>query len=63
VVADHPQKKHTKRVGITVGGDRIDYPGKFATKAADLVTVKILLNSVISTPDAKFMTMDMLELF
>ena len=35
------------------------YPGDAGTPTADLVlTVKLLLNSIISTPNAKFMTMD-----
>jgi hypothetical protein len=53
-----PPKKQTKQVRITVGGDRMHYPGKVANKAADLATVKLLLNSVISTPDVEFMTLD-----
>jgi hypothetical protein len=47
-----PLKTETKRVRITVGGDKIDYPGKVATPTAELVTVKCLFNSVISTPGA-----------
>ena len=34
------------------------YPGDASTPTADLLTVKLLLNSIISTPNAKFMTMD-----
>ena len=34
------------------------YPGDCGTPTADLLTIKILLNSVISTPTAKFMTID-----
>jgi hypothetical protein len=45
-------------VRITVGGSLINYPGDCGTPTADLLTVKLLLNSVISTPGAKFMTMD-----
>jgi hypothetical protein len=54
VVADHPNKDNPRRVRFTVGGDRVEYPGEVSTKTADLATAKILLNSVISTPDAKF---------
>lgn len=63
VVADRPQKAQTKRVRVTVGGDRIDYPGKVATKGADLQTAKLLFNSVISTPDAKFMSVDIKDFY
>jgi hypothetical protein len=59
VVADRPQKtQEPRRFRVNVGGDRIDYPGKVATKTADMATVKLHLNSVISTPEAKFMTLD-----
>ena len=34
------------------------YPGDCGTPTADIITVKLLLNSVISTKEAKFMTMD-----
>jgi hypothetical protein len=37
----------------------IDYPGEVSTKTADLCTAKLLFNSVISTPDAQFMTGDL----
>ena len=53
-----PQKEETHRCRITVGGDRIDYPGEVSTKTAGLTTIKLLLNSVISKPTAKFMTAD-----
>ena len=38
--------------------DCINYPGKVATPTANLLVAKILLNSTISTPGAKFMTID-----
>ena len=53
-----PEKKDPHRVRITVGGDRINYPGDCGTPTADLLTVKLLLNSVVSTPGAKCMTLD-----
>ena len=53
-----PEKADPYRVRITVGGNLINYPGDCGTPTADLLTVKLLLNSVISTKGAKFMTMD-----
>ena len=41
-----------------MGGDKINYPDDCGTPTADLLTVQLLLNSVISTPEAKFMIMD-----
>ena len=51
-------KAETNRTRLTVGGNRINYPFDVGTPTVDLVLVKILLNSVISTPGAKFMTAD-----
>ncbi len=39
------------------------YPGDAGTPTADLLTVKLLLNSIISTPNAKFMTMDIKDFY
>jgi hypothetical protein len=63
VVSDRPQKAQPRRVRFTVGGDRIDYPGEVSTKTASLATAKLLFNSVISTPGAKFMTMDIKDFY
>ena len=41
-----------------MGGDHINYPDDCDAPTADLLTVKILLNSVISTPKAKSITLD-----
>jgi hypothetical protein len=43
---------------FTVGGNRINYPGKVATPTAEMLVAKMLFNSVISTKGARFMTMD-----
>ncbi len=45
------------------GGDRVHYPGDAGTPTANLLTVKLLLNSIISTPKAKFMTMDIKDFY
>jgi hypothetical protein len=50
-------------VRLTVGGDRIDYPGETATKNADLTTSKCLWNSTISTTDARYMCADVKKLY
>jgi hypothetical protein len=47
-----------ERVRLTVGGDRLDYSGDVATSTADITTLKILINSTISTKDAAMMMMD-----
>ena len=48
VVDFWPQKKDPNQVGITVGGNLIEYPGELTTRTADLTTSKIMWNSVIS---------------
>ena len=41
---------------LTIGGDRINYLVDCRMPTVDLLTVKLLLNSVISTPEAQYMT-------
>ena len=53
-----PQKAEPNRTRLTVGGDRINYPGDCGTPTADMLLVKILFNSIISTEGARFMTGD-----
>ena len=53
-----PQKEEKERTRITVGGDRLDYQGEVSTKTAGFTTIKLLLNSVVSSIWAKFMTED-----
>jgi hypothetical protein len=42
-----------------IGGDQITYDGNKSTPTATLVTAKLLINSTISTPKAKFYRMDL----
>jgi len=53
-----PKKSEVNRTWFTVGGDKINYPGAVATPTAEMLVAKIVFNSVISTKDAKFMTID-----
>ena len=48
---------------LTVSGDQINYPGNKSTPTADLTTVKLLLNSTISTPGAVFLGMDLANFY
>ena len=50
------------RVRGTVGGDRIHYDGDVAAHTAEMSTVKILLQSVVSD-DASFMTLDIKDFY
>lgn len=58
VVAYKPDKLEKHRSRLTVGGDRINYPGDTGAPTADLPVIKLLWNSVLSTPEAKYFTMD-----
>jgi hypothetical protein len=58
VVAIRTENAEQKRVRITVGGDRLDYPGETSTDIASLDTTKILINSVLSTPGARMGAID-----
>ena len=47
------------RTRITIGGNRICYPGDTGTKTGSLELVKLVLNSVLSTRDGKFACFDL----
>ena len=52
------QKDDPNRVRITAGGNLINYPGELTTRTAELQTSKIMWNSVISTPGARYCCFD-----
>lgn len=59
IVCDYnPDKEDPYRIRFTYGGDRSDYPYETSTSTVDTTTVKIHLNSIISTPGARHMTLD-----
>ena len=58
-----PEKKDPNRCRITVGGHSTNYPGDCGTPTANLITAKLLLNSVISTKGAKFMILDISKFY
>ena len=53
------RKKDKYRTHITMGGNLVNYPGNCRTPTANLLPVKLLLSSVISMPNVKFMTLDL----
>ncbi len=56
-------KKYKYRICIIMGGNLINYPRDCGTPTADLITVKLLLNRIISTPLSKFMTLDLKDFY
>ena len=63
VVSYRPQKLEKHRSRLTVGGDRINYPFDVSTPTSDLATIKMLWNSVLSTPGAKFFGADIANFY
>ena len=57
-----PKKAEANRKRVTVDGSRITINRDMSTPAADLQTVKLLLNSIVSTPNANFLGLDLKDL-
>ena len=53
------EKDEPNRTRATFGGNLIHYPDDVGTPTADLLLIKIFLNSVISTKGARFATADL----
>ena len=63
VCAIRPHKTETHRVRITAGGNRVFYAGEKSTPIASIETIKMHWNSVISTKNAKYMTIDLKDFY
>ena len=63
VASIRPLKEEVNRVRVTVGGDRLEYNGQTHTVPAALSTVKIHINSTISTPGARYCTADIKDFY
>ena len=63
VATIRPTNAKVNRVRVTVGGDRLDFPGATTTHCASLTTTKCLLNSTISTPGSRFVTLDIKDFY
>jgi len=59
VCVHRPEKEIPHRVRWTVGGDRVEYDSDVSTKTANIVTAKLLFNSVVSTPNGCCMIGDL----
>ena len=51
------------QLGRLVVGNLLDYPGELTTQTANLTTTKVMWNSVISTPDARYMCADVKKFY
>jgi len=54
-----PHKAEKERTRLTVGGNLVFYPGNASSPTADLTTLKLHINSVLSTPGAKMVCWDL----
>jgi hypothetical protein len=58
-----PEKADPNRTCLTIGGNRITYPRDCVTPTVDMVTVKIHLNSIISTKGAHYCTINLKDFY
>ena len=58
-----PEKSDPNRTRITIGRNRICYPGDVGTKTASLDLVTLVMNSILYWKDAKFVTFDISNLY
>jgi hypothetical protein len=58
-----PNKEEVNCTRLTMGSDRINYPDDWGTLTADRILFKILVNSIISTPNAKCVMMDIKDFY
>ena len=58
-----PQKAETHCTRLIAGGNLINFPGDVTTPTADLITAKLIFNSVLSTKNAKFMCADIAKFY
>jgi hypothetical protein len=58
-----PQKEEKHWIRLTVGGNCINCPGNKSTPTVNLTTAKLIINSTISTPGAKFLGIDLANFY
>jgi hypothetical protein len=59
-----PEKiEEPNQTRLVAGGDRVHYPGNTCTLTANLLMVKLLINSTIRTPNTHYMTMDIMDFY
>ena len=63
VVDFRPQREDPHCIRITAGGNLITYEGDASVQTADIDTAKIHWNSVVSTPNAKYMCLDIKKFY
>ena len=57
------RKSDPNRTRLTVGGNLLSFEGELYTETTDLISIKTSLNSVLSTKGAKYMTVDIKNVY
>jgi hypothetical protein len=58
-----PEKEDPNCTCTTVGGNLLHYPGDCSTPTVDMITVNLHLNSIISTKNAHYCTIDLKDFY
>jgi hypothetical protein len=58
-----PEKEDPNCTRVTMGSNLLHYPGDCGTPTFDTITVKLHLNSVISTKNARYCTIDLKDFY
>jgi hypothetical protein len=58
-----PNKEEKYHTQLTTGGDRINYPDNVGIPTADMTLFKCLMNSIISTPGARCIMVDIKDFY
>ena len=59
IVLDYlPQKEYPYQKGLTVGGNLMNYPGDVGTTTSDMITSKLLFNSILLNIYTKLMVIE-----
>jgi hypothetical protein len=58
-----PGEGDPNRTQVTVGGNLLHYPGDCGTPTVNMITVKLHLNSVISTKNACYCTINLVDFY
>jgi hypothetical protein len=58
-----PEKEDPNCTRVTVGDNLLRYPSNCGTPTADMITVKLHLNSIISTKNAHYCSIDLKDFY
>jgi len=59
----NPRKKSTHRTCLTIGGNWLPFNGNLSVPGATVTTTKCMVNSIISSPNAKGLIIDIANFY